>query len=126
MKTQRLLAISATAIALFCAAAFGGADHPTHADGTAAATVATTSDDYVLTFDLSTTPTTSGAYAGIDPSNADVVFWHQQTKVREQAIKDAATKFNQNNPWHITVTPIYKGAYSDIFQAMLAAIETKD
>ena len=126
MKTQRLLAMSATAIALFCTAAFGGADHPTQADGTAAATMAAASGDYVLTFDLPTTPTTAGAYAGIDPSKANVVFWHQQTKTREQAIKDAVAKFNQSNPWHITVTPIYKGAYADIFQAMLAAIQTKD
>src|SRR5712691_1641435 len=84
------------------------------------------SGDYVKTFDLPTKPTTDGAYKGVDPSGAKVVFWHPHQQAREAAIKAAADKFNAGNPWHITIQPVYKGDYPVIFQAMLAALQTKD
>ncbi len=82
--------------------------------------------DYVKTFDLPAKPTTQGAYAGVDPTGAHVVYWHPHTKAREDATKAAADKFNKGNPWHITVEPIYKGDYPVIYQAMLAGLQTKE
>jgi multiple sugar transport system substrate-binding protein len=81
---------------------------------------------YVRTFDLPTKPTTEGAYAGVDPTGAKVVYWHPHQGAREQATKNAVDKFNKENPWKITIEPIFKGNYDVIFQAMLAALQTKE
>jgi len=90
--------------------------------------VATTAaqDTYVKTFDLTTKPTSDGAYAGVDPSNQTVVYWHQQPGNNEKVLKGMVDTFNKNNPWKITVQPLFKGNTGVIFQAMLAALQTKD
>jgi multiple sugar transport system substrate-binding protein len=81
--------------------------------------------DYVNTFDLPTKPTTEGAYAGVDPAGAQVVFWHSQTGPNEATLKSLADKFNQGNPWKIVIQPLNKGSYNTVYQAMLAALQTK-
>src|SRR5579859_3775706 len=81
---------------------------------------------YVKTFDLPTKPTTDGAYAGVDPTGATVVFWHPHQGARLTAVTAAADAFNKGNPWKITIQPVYKGDYPVVFQAMLAALQTKD
>src|SRR5438128_2718700 len=80
---------------------------------------ATAQGDYVKTFDLKL-PVADGVYAGVDPTGAKVVYWHPHQGAREKATKDAVDTFNKNNPWKITVEPVYKGDYPVIYQAMLA------
>ena len=51
---------------------------------------------YVKTFDLPTKPTTDGAYAGVDPSGATVVFWHPHPQgPRLTAVTAAADAFRR-------------------------------
>ncbi|MBX3063724.1 MAG: extracellular solute-binding protein [Anaerolineae bacterium] len=87
----------------------------------------TTAQDgaYVKTFDLKL-PVADGAYAGIDPSGATVVWWHNHTGTRNDAVQAAVEEFNSGNPWGIKVEAISKSDYVTIYQAMLAAIQTGD
>ncbi len=89
-------------------------------------TVTAQGTDYVKTFDLPTKPTTEGAYAGVDPTGAHVVYWHPHQAARQKATQAAVDKFNKGNPWKITVEPIFKGDYPVIYQAMLAGLQTKE
>lgn len=83
-------------------------------------------DAYVKTFDLPTKPSADGAYAGVDPSNQTIIYWHQQTGNNGKALEKLVDTFNKSNPWKIKVQPILKGNTGVIFQAMLAALQTKD
>lgn len=90
------------------------------------APIANAQSGYVKTFDLPKTPTTDGAYKGVDPSGTTIVWWHNHSQDRETALKAIIDKFNKGNPWKITVNELYKGQYPDIYQAMLAGLQTKD
>src|SRR5579871_3533741 len=89
-------------------------------------TVSAQTGGYVKTFALPTKPTTDGAYAGVDPTGATITWWHPHQGARLKAVTDAVTAFNNGNPWKIKVNPVYKGDYPVVFQAMLAALQTKD
>ncbi len=78
--------------------------------------------EFVATFDLPTEPTTEGPLAGVDPSGATVVYWHQHTDEREQSLMEMVDDFNTNNPWGITVEASNQGGYNDIYQKMVAGI----
>lgn len=79
--------------------------------------------DYVKTFDL-VVPVAEGEFAGVNPDGASVVWWHNHTGAREEAVKAAVDQFNAENPFGITVEAISKGSYDDIFNAMTAGIQT--
>src|SRR5512140_3147135 len=64
---------------------------------------------YVKTFDLPTKPTTDGAYAGVDPSNQKVIYWHQQPGANQKTLEGLVDTFNKGNPWKITIQPVLKG-----------------
>jgi multiple sugar transport system substrate-binding protein len=85
----------------------------------------TTAQDgaYVKTFDL-TLPAADGVYKGIDPKGAKVVWWHNHTGTRDEAVLAAVDQFNKGNPWGIAVEAVSKGDYPDIYQAMLAGLQT--
>src|ERR1041384_4507335 len=83
-------------------------------------------DAYIKTFDLPAKPTADGAYAGVDPSNQTIIYWHQQPGANQKVLEGLVDTFNKNNPWKITVQPVLKGNTGVIFQAMLAALQTKD
>jgi multiple sugar transport system substrate-binding protein len=55
-----------------------------------------------------------------------VIWWHPHQRARGDAVKAAVAKFNQDNPWKIQVQEVFKGDYPVIFQAMLAALQTKE
>jgi multiple sugar transport system substrate-binding protein/sn-glycerol 3-phosphate transport system substrate-binding protein len=122
---KRFVAGTVTVTVIATAAIFSKTPSSVNADATMAATMSGTGS-YVKTFDLPTKPTTAGDFAGVDPTGANVVWWEPHTTARAQAVKDAVDKFNANNPWKITVQAVYKGQYSDIYNAMLAALQTKD
>ena len=71
-------------------------------------------------------PAADGAYKGIDPAGATIVFWHNHSQDRETALKAIIDRFNKGNPWKITVNEIYKGGYNTIQDAMKAGIVTRD
>lgn len=60
--------------------------------------------------------------AGVDPTGASVVYWHQHTGARDKGLQDMVTQFNSSNPWKVTVKSEYAGGYSDIYNKMITAI----
>lgn len=83
-------------------------------------------DGFVSTFDLPTEPATEGPLAGVDPTGATVVWWHQHSGGREQFLNDIIADFNTNNPWGITVEASNQGSYGDIYNKMIAGIPSGD
>jgi basic membrane lipoprotein Med (substrate-binding protein (PBP1-ABC) superfamily)/ABC-type glycerol-3-phosphate transport system substrate-binding protein len=65
-------------------------------------------------------------WAEVDPSGQTVIFWHQHTRAREEALLQIIDDFNATNEWGITVEASYQGSYNDIFNKMLAVLNTSD
>jgi len=63
-------------------------------------------------------------YAGIDPSNQTVVYWHQYSEDSSQGDTIAALieEFNSTNEYGITVEAIHQGSYGPIEDLMNTAI----
>ncbi len=83
-------------------------------------------EGFVNTFDLPTEPATEGLLAGVDPSGATVVWWHQHSGSREAFLNEIIADFNANNPWGITVEASNQGGYGDIYNKMIAGIPSGD
>ncbi len=66
------------------------------------------------------------SYENVDPSGQTVVFWHQHSQEREDAINAIVADFNDTNPYGITVDAEYQGGYGDIFKKMLPILGTSD
>ena len=62
------------------------------------------------------------AFGQTDPTGAVITYWYQHSQDREKALQSMITRFNQTNPWHITVKGEYAGVYADIFNKMSAGI----
>ena len=60
----------------------------------------------------------------VDPTGQAITFWHNHTSTREAALLAAVDEFNATNAWGITVTAEYKGSYNDIYNNMLAVLNT--
>ena len=65
-------------------------------------------------------------WADVDPSGQTVIFWHQHTRAREEALNKIVADFNASNEWGITVEAEYQGSYNDIFNKMLGVLNTPD
>lgn len=65
-------------------------------------------------------------WAKVDPSNQDLVFWHNHTRNRQDALQAIVRTFNESNPYGITVTQETQGAYGDIFRKMLGLLGTPE
>lgn len=66
------------------------------------------------------------AYADVDPSGQEVVYWHQHSRAREEDLIEIVDEFNNTNEWGITVNAEYQGGYGDIFNKMLSVVNTSD
>ena len=71
-------------------------------------------------------PESPDPWAKVDPSGQTITFWHNHTKARDEFLMALAEEFNQTNEWGITVIPEYQGSYNDIFNKMLAVLNTAD
>lgn len=65
-------------------------------------------------------------WESVDPSGQTVVFWHQHTRERETALNEIVADFNATNEYGITVEAGYQGSYTDVFNKMLAVMNTND
>ncbi|GAB4556831.1 MAG: hypothetical protein Kow0047_00630 [Anaerolineae bacterium] len=65
-------------------------------------------------------------WADVDPSGQTITFWHQHSREREQALNEIIQQFNETNEYGITVVAEYQGSYGDIFNKMLAVLNTED
>ena len=80
----------------------------------------------ILGEQMAMVPEPNDAWFKVDPTGQTVVFWHQHTKAREQALNEIVDEFNQTNEWGITVQAEYQGGYTDIFNKMLTVLNTAD
>ena len=81
-----------------------------------------------LIFSLLVTPVgaQSDPWAEVDPSGQNLVFWHNHTRNRQDALQAIVQTFNESNPYGITVTQETQGTYPDIFRKMLGLLGTPE
>ena len=65
-------------------------------------------------------------WSAVDPSGQNVVFWHNHTRDRQDALQAIVQTFNESNPYGITVTQETQGSYADIFRKMLGLLGTPE
>ncbi len=65
-------------------------------------------------------------WAAVDPSGQNVMFWHNHTRDRQDALQAIVQSFNDSNPYGITVTQETQGSYTDIFRKMLGLLGTPE
>ena len=65
-------------------------------------------------------------WSAVDPSGQTVVFWHNHTRDRQDALQAIVQTFNESNPYGITVTQETQGSYADIFRKMLGLLGTPE
>lgn len=71
---------------------------------------------------LKCSPATVGDLAGIDPRNQTIQWWHNHRGSREEIITQMVERYNAENECGITVEAKAQGGYTDIRQAVNAAI----
>lgn len=71
-------------------------------------------------------PAETGSYENVDPSGQSVIFWHNHTRDREEALNEIIDEFNKTNEWGITVSGEYQGNYGPIFNKVLTFMGTPD
>lgn len=68
----------------------------------------------------------SDPWSSVDPSGQSVMFWHNHTRDRQDALQAIVQSFNESNPYGITVTQETQGSYADIFRKMLGLLGTSE
>jgi multiple sugar transport system substrate-binding protein/sn-glycerol 3-phosphate transport system substrate-binding protein len=63
-------------------------------------------------------------YAGVDPTDQTVIFWHPFQGNQETALLDIIDDFNAVNQWGITLEAVYQGGYDDLQVKMLTYMNT--
>ncbi len=61
-------------------------------------------------------------YAGVDPTDQSIVWWHQHTGAREELLNEIIARFNEENEYGITVEGQSQGGYDEIRDLMNASI----
>ena len=69
-------------------------------------------------------PSASVDLETVDPSGAQIVFWYQHTREREDALLDMIADFNRSNRYGITVHGEYAGKYDDIYNKMTVGLQS--
>jgi multiple sugar transport system substrate-binding protein len=73
-------------------------------------------------------PTSAGpvsAFKDVVPAK-NIVYWHNQTGPKSEALKALIDDFNKTNEWGIQVEPVEAGSYGDIYKKILPILNTKD
>ena len=68
----------------------------------------------------------SDPWAAVDPSDQNLLFWHNHTRNRQDALQAIVQTFNESNPYGITITQETQGTYADIFRKMLGLLGTPE
>lgn len=67
-------------------------------------------------------PVSEPQFSDIDLSGVEVLFWHQHSRARGEAMDKIIADFNATNPYGITVVGEYAGGYGDIYSKMINGI----
>ncbi|MBN1631510.1 MAG: extracellular solute-binding protein [Thermoleophilia bacterium] len=65
---------------------------------------------------------TTSTVANVDPTGAEVLYWHQHSGARQEGLDGMIADFNSSNEWGITVTGEFAGGYDDVYNKMITAI----
>lgn len=65
------------------------------------------------------------AFKDVVPAK-NIVYWHNQTGPKSEALKALIDEFNSTNEWGITVEAVEAGSYGDIYKKMMPILNTKD
>ena len=79
-----------------------------------------------ISFFVKSADAQSDPWATIDPSNQNLIFWHNHTRYLQEALQTIVQDFNESNPYGITVTQETQGSYADISRKMLALLGTQE
>ena len=63
-----------------------------------------------------------GAFAGVDPSGTNIVWWHNHSDSREEGLAEIVAAFNESNACGITLEAQNQGSYDDIRNKVNASI----
>ena len=72
------------------------------------------------------TPVPAGPYEDVDPTGAQVLWWHQHSGGRQEGLDEMVAEFNASNEWGIEVVAEFAGGYGDIYDKMINAIAADD
>ncbi|MEA4812917.1 MAG: extracellular solute-binding protein [Anaerolineaceae bacterium] len=70
-------------------------------------------------------PANKSAFADVKPAEK-IVYWHNQTGPKSEALKALIDEFNKTNEWKIQVEPVEAGSYGDIYKKMTPILNTKE
>jgi multiple sugar transport system substrate-binding protein/sn-glycerol 3-phosphate transport system substrate-binding protein len=76
----------------------------------------------MMAFQWPEAPAPDGPLAGIDPAGQTVVWWHNHSGSREEKLAGLIQRFNDENPYGITLEAINQGNYDDIRDKMNGGI----
>jgi basic membrane lipoprotein Med (substrate-binding protein (PBP1-ABC) superfamily)/ABC-type glycerol-3-phosphate transport system substrate-binding protein len=65
-------------------------------------------------------------WANVDPTGQKVMWWHNHPAERDEVINKILDGFNSTNGYGITVSAEYQGSYAEIYNKMLAVLNTSD
>jgi multiple sugar transport system substrate-binding protein len=60
----------------------------------------------------------------LDPTGAEVIFWYQHSREREDELLALIDEFNRSNDYGITVKGEYAGGYNDIYNKMIVGLQS--
>jgi multiple sugar transport system substrate-binding protein/sn-glycerol 3-phosphate transport system substrate-binding protein len=63
--------------------------------------------------------------ANVEPSKAEVTFWHNHSRDREKLLNEIIDLFNKTNQWRITVKGEFAGNYGQIYNKMITALAAR-
>jgi multiple sugar transport system substrate-binding protein/sn-glycerol 3-phosphate transport system substrate-binding protein len=63
-----------------------------------------------------------GDLENLDPSGQMITYWHQHTRMREEAMLAMVDDFNATNEWGITVQGEHAGSYDEIYNKIIVGI----
>lgn len=90
----------------------------------ATATLKTT--PYTPTAEATPTPAVPDEWAEIDPTGAQIIFWHNYHGEQEEWLQEAAEEFNGTNPYHIHVYLQRMDSFADILNQLLPLANTPE
>jgi len=112
--SNRIILVLA-ALLIIAGGVFAGGGNQTPAPTTTAPAASTTPAP-------TTTPVSQSPFSNLELQGVEVLFWHQHSRAREEAMNRIIAGFNDTNPYGITVKGEYAGGYGDIYNKMISGL----
>jgi len=90
------------------------------------ATAAISATPDTQTVEATPTPAAPDEWAGVNPTGAQIVFWHTYNGEQEAWLQKAVEEFNGTNPYHIRVSLQRMDSFADILNQLLPLANTPE